>query len=212
MKTIQITNLPSPDDLVLSYIKDYVTDGEFENFYRNKVSNEVYGGNINMVLSNQIGLHPLFELIQKQYQPYFVAPIIRSYFDFLTNVEPDKGPATLPPHIHTIRTLALNYFIDLGGENVKTCFYTHKPKTGMQVFEPQEKWGGYLSLEDVSPYGHIVTEKSKWHVYNTRIPHSVEGVTGTRIFLSLVFDATHEMADLLLEEKLEYNVIPIIKD
>ena len=212
MITLKIHNLPTPDDVILSYIKDNLTYGQNQIRYRKKVSSEVYNNEINMAMSGQVSLFDFLETIREQYQQYFSnLLIVNSWFDYLINVEPEKGPAILPPHTHTIRTLGINYFIDLGGDEVRTCFYTHKPKSGIAKYESQSKWGGYLSFDDVEKYGHIVTEKNKWHAYNTRIPHSVEGVTGTRLFFTIVFQPHVEMANLLMEEKLQYQIVPFTR-
>jgi hypothetical protein len=211
MITLKIHNLPAPNDAILAYIKDNVTYGDNQIYYRNKVSTDVYNNEINMAMSGQVSLFDMLDIVREQYQQYFDLLIVNSWFDYLINVEPEKGPAKLPPHTHTIRTLGLNYFIDLGGEDVRTCFYTHKPKSGIQKYEPQAKWGGYLSFDDVEKYGHVVTEKNKWHAYNTRIPHGVEGITGTRIFFTIVFQPHVEIAHFLLEKKLHYQIVPFTR-
>jgi hypothetical protein len=99
----------------------------------------------------------------------------------------------------------LNYFFDTGGDEVRTCFYTRK----IVDLNPREKWGGYLSREDVTPYKYMVAEKEKWHAHPILVPHSVENVTTSRIFLAIQFHPMYDMSDLISEKKLEFSDVEL---
>ena len=217
MKILNLTNLPKPDNSVSEYILNYHynstgSDNKYSNhqFIMNKVLHEVYDDKINISLS--VEHRPpkiLFDKIQEQYQPYFKTPMIGSWFNILGNSNLSQGPACFPPHVHYGRTLAVNYFIDLGGDNVNTVFYSHyqadrEPNSPQPVLE---KYGGFLKYENVRKDTQYTAEKNKWYVHNSRIPHSVENITATRILFCLVFPATCEVADIMCEEKIEYSIV-----
>lgn len=67
--------------------------------------------------------------------------------------------------IHTDfnRTVAYNYILDQGGNDVATCFYD----------------------SDNNLIERHVIEPFRWHRLNVSTPHSVEGITGTRISITV---------------------------
>jgi hypothetical protein len=205
MKILSIDNLPHPNPDILQFILVYMNKAEnkFEIDYTSKV-NELYQNKENIILGANIRNETVTSMVCEQYQKYFDSPI-SSCFDYFINVNPAQGVACLPPHVHHIRTLALNYLFDVGGDNVKTCFYTRK----IVDFLPREKWGGYLSREDVTPHKYMVTEKNKWYAHPILVPHSVENVLTSRIFLAIQFQPSYDIGDLVLEKKLEYSNVDL---
>jgi hypothetical protein len=201
MKILSINNLPHPNPEILKFILRYMNEAKnkFEIDYQSTLT-EIYQNKENIILGANIRNETVTAMVQEQYQKYFDCPI-SSCFDYFINTNPEQGVACLPPHVHHVRTLALNYFFDIGGTDVRTCFYSRKI---VDLF-PKEKWGGYLSREDVTPYKYMITENNKWYAHPILVPHSVENVLTSRIFLAIQFVPTYDMSDLVLEKKLEYS-------
>jgi len=70
-----------------------------------------------------------------------------------------------PPHIDGSRTYAINYYLNLGGENCITHFYKN--------------------LDDTDPTeSHRIVERA-WCRLNVSVPHHVVGIAGIRIALTV---------------------------
>lgn len=70
-----------------------------------------------------------------------------------------------PVHIDPSRTFAINYYLDLGGENCLTNFYpTIDAKTPTESYKIKSK---------------------SWCRLNVKTPHNVVGITGTRIAITV---------------------------
>ncbi len=101
----------------------------------------------------------------------------------------DKG-TNFVPHVDPItpskqvRHYNLMYLFETGGENVETCFYETPPDT----LEKCAERGIYkIPYSDVKLISKFVFEKNTWNVMNNQCIHSVEGITGKRMGLSVSF-------------------------
>lgn len=134
---------------------------------------------------------PWQTVIRDLYQQYFPQHTLTVAFGIMTNVA--TVPACMPPHTDRARGLAINYYLQLGGSEVNTVFYTATAGT-----KPCEATN-YLYTE----VGAVVDRKifqQDWYAYNVNQAHSVENISGTRLVLILVIDhadAAYELLDLI---------------
>lgn len=114
------------------------------------------------------------------------------------------------PHTDTQRVLILNYFLDLGGDDVWTTWYRDKTRDSL-ILE-----GSYYSMNynDLEPLERVKFEKHKWYLLNGRVPHSIDGMTGSRLYLSLCFlkQDLHLLGDEIVQWFLTNSGISNIED
>ena len=98
-------------------------------------------------------------------------------------------PVTAPmqgPHLDLRRRYALNYMLDLGGDNVRTVFYKEKghPIERLHAAGPEGKsyWADYADLEVIDD---VVLSTGVWVVLNAKVLHSVENMQGYRAMLTI---------------------------
>jgi hypothetical protein len=91
-------------------------------------------------------------------------------------------PACLPPHCDRARYIAINYYIDLGGNNVQTCFYDYY-RTSDDLTESKNIIPSELTLSESAQFN-----KNTWYSYSVQQCHSVENILTTRTFLGLVLE------------------------
>lgn len=83
-----------------------------------------------------------------------------------------------------VRHYNLMYVFETGGDNVETCFYETEPN----ALEKCAAVGVYkFSYEEVKLISKVRFEKNTWNLMNNQCIHSVEGITGTRMGLSVSF-------------------------
>jgi hypothetical protein len=117
--------------------------------------------------------------INEIYAPYFnqsVTPMI----GVMRNVT--DQPACLPPHCDRARFIAINYYIELGGDDVQTCFYDYY-RTSTDLSESKNIIPSELTLSQSKRF-----DKDTWYSYSVQQCHSVENVITTRTFLGLVLE------------------------
>jgi hypothetical protein len=96
--------------------------------------------------------------------------------------------STIPPHIDRRKSMAINYYLDLGGSNVQTCFY--EPVSAIDLDQAQ-----HFTYKEVEKQcvGSIKFENNRWYAFNVNRCHSIENITGTRYFLAIYFKKdTHQ--------------------
>ena len=101
----------------------------------------------------------------------------------------DNG-SSFVPHIDPItpsgqiRYYNLLYLIDTGGENVETCFYE---TTSEDLIKCRATHVYKFPYSDVKLISKKAFKKNTWNLMNNQCIHSVEGITRTRMKLSLSF-------------------------
>ena len=121
------------------------------------------------------GLIPeLEELIQYQYQKYFDLPIC-ALGGVMQNMS-SSATACLPPHIDRKRKLAINWYVDLGGD-VDTVFYDKVAQTAEESTNYQ-----YHNVHKIKQYQFL---PNGWYAYEVNRCHSVENIQTRRTFLSI---------------------------
>lgn len=87
-----------------------------------------------------------------------------------------------PPHIDRGRCLAINYFLDLGGDEVRTSFYE-----STNSIDPNQSQN--FTYDEVKKYraGSVKFASNRWYAFEVNRCHSIENIIGTRYFLSIFF-------------------------
>jgi len=121
----------------------------------------------------------LAELALIEYKDFFnveVYPII----GIMQNTE--KTPASYPPHSDKLRNVGINYYIELGGDDVPTVFYD-------KIDPISDKVGGHVLSYAVLPTitNQIVFKKNEWYMLPSRQYHSVENIETMRIVFSFMY-------------------------
>lgn len=111
--------------------------------------------------------------------PYFPKEDILTVAGIMRNVSDE--PAWLPPHCDRLRYLAINFYIDLGGNNVETKFYNYNRQDGADMSEAHN-----LRFNDIEEIISYKFQTGRWYCYNVQQCHAVSGVETARIFLALI--------------------------
>jgi hypothetical protein len=138
--------------------------------------NDFHMHKVNVVNHSFYKLDNFTDEITELYSKYFNDSIV-PYLGVLRNV--NDSAACLPTHFDYQRYLAINYYIDLGGNNVRTCFYG------------EDRIGDISAPKHVRYDEFVLTEEFKfkkdhWYGYSVQRCHSVENIETTRIFLILL--------------------------
>lgn len=130
-----------------------------------------------------------------RYRRTFVTPDIIDWFK--ANVTPDyaeigvqtmdHGETFMPHTDGGVRSYILNYLVQTGGDHVILRWYHENNKPLLRNLEPRiQRW-----TEDNLRTIHEVTfVPGDWTLLNGKVIHSINGVTGLRISLSVAF--THQ--------------------
>jgi len=135
---------------------------------------------VNSVNHAYIWSPELDDYISDVYQQYFNEPI-KSMIGIQRNVNSDLG--CTPPHCDRARNIAINYYIDLGGENVLTNLYNNLKNTEDLTSSVNFKY------EEVELIESNKLAKDTWYGFNVQQCHSVENIETLRIFLGIVLDS-----------------------
>jgi hypothetical protein len=103
--------------------------------------------------------------------------------------------ACMTPHIDRGRTLAINCFIKLGGDNVVTTFYNN---VGQNKLDSSQNF----TYDQTGGIKNQVVFNNAWYAFNVNRIHSVENITGTRCYLSIRFlghETTFDLQQLILD-------------
>ena len=139
--------------------------------------NEFYSGKINAVDQLFEFVTPDLDIkLQMEYAPWFEYPV---KFAMGVMRSPDSTPACLPPHIDRARALAINYYFELGGDQVSTVFYDYADTT-------QPDSAKNLLYQDINIIETHVFSTNTWYAYDVNRAHSVENIVSSRYFFSIV--------------------------
>lgn len=111
------------------------------------------------------------------YQPFFDSKIV-PVIGVMRNLK--DTPAWLLPHCDRTRYLAINFYIDLGGDNVYTHFYDYV-RTSNDLTESVN-----LKFNQVTEVAKYKFNTNEWVCYGVQQCHAVSGVQTTRVFLGLI--------------------------
>lgn len=174
MSTVVRVNLPLPSpeliDTVQSYARLLVCDPD-----KKRWLDEFHYNKTNSVLHHFDSPEFLSQLIKKEFQHIFPNHTVSGMIGIMSNVQ--TVPACLPPHCDRSRAVGLNYFINLGGNNVKTVFYDQQhPIVGV---------GRNIHYNELTPVEQHVFDQDSWYCYDVSRCHSVENIESTRLFIAI---------------------------
>ena len=169
-------NLPHPSQQLLDQVEKFVNDTTLDpdnkrwldEFHNNTINASQHLFTLAPTLTDQLRL---------EYSKFFTTPI-HAVVGIMKNTNSTQL-ACQPPHIDRGRTLAINYYIELGGNDVSTWYYNTVNNVKSNVSQ------NYLYTE-VDPVGQYIFEKNKWYAYEVSQCHSVENIKTTRYFLSIM--------------------------
>ena len=177
-------HLPAPSQEFLDQFRDCV------NALPLKLENKQW---LDQFHSNQINsaLHlftPVPELdlaLRQEFQKYFHRHQIDCWAGIMT--PGSVAPACLPPHSDRGRALAINYYVDLGGDHVTTVFYDR--------VEPTLDQSTNVPYDQVQAVDHRVFG-TDWYAYNVNRCHSVEHIESQRAVLIIRLSTQDPAYDL----------------
>ena len=112
-------------------------------------------------------------------QPYFPNEEIVTVVGVMRNTGSEL--AWLTPHCDRLRHLAINLYIELGGDNVQTKFYDYV-RTNVDQMSQSEN----LTFDSINEIASYRFELDRWYCYSVQQCHAVSGIESTRIFLGLI--------------------------
>ncbi len=199
MKFIEILNLPPPSAELQKLSIDLVDNWGYNESVSNNIKTLVFGDvDINMSLGGQVATAEITRMVREQYQQYFDVDIGAS-LSFFKNEK--TQPSCLPPHIHPIRTLALNFYIVTGGNNVATTLFKFKHEN------PVSKFFNYYQYDQVELQDQVICNNPNWYAFESSKPHSVENIETTRILLAITFDPESDLNTITRQKNIKYKII-----
>ena len=93
---------------------------------------------------------------------------------------PNGLPSVTPPHCDRNRRVAINYLLNLGGDDVVTTFYHQTRKTN------DLSRGENLLYQHVTELETHRIPSKQWHAFDPQRYHSVENITERRYYVSLI--------------------------
>jgi hypothetical protein len=198
MKNVIAIDLPQPSTKIIEAIKKFVALQTISIDSKNKLE-EFHHHTINPVSFNFFVPDFLTLLVRKEYQHFFPHHQLKGMIGVFKNHT--TSPACMPTHIDRTRAIGLNYFIDSGGNDVRTFFYDREDisATGIST---------NVLYSEVTPIENFIAKPNTWYCYNVRRCHSVENIETTRTFIALKIIRP----GLGLDSDYEYNIIDFQKD
>jgi hypothetical protein len=102
-------------------------------------------------------------------------------------------PSVTPPHCDRWRRNAINYLLELGGNNVITTIY-HEARRDHDLSN-----GENLTFEEVTPAYQTILPAKQWHAFDPQRYHSVQNIVGPRYYVSLLPLYNFTFNDLVLQ-------------
>jgi hypothetical protein len=183
-------DLPTPNQQLLELVNKFVSTVELDSSSKEWLD-QFHHNKINSALHRFATDQEITDSIKDQYSKFFPDFEFRSIIGIMKSA--NGSPACQPPHIDRRRALAINYYIDLGGDQVTTSFYDFNDEVHPDA-------SSNFQYTDFKKLGHCVFEKNQWYAYNVSQCHSVENITGTRYFLSICpMNASNYKIDNLMD-------------
>lgn len=93
-------------------------------------------------------------------------------------------------HLDIGRVFALNYFLDLGGDNVLTSWYQEKnmPVHRVKTERGKQADTGQVKYDDLTVLATTKFELHKWYLLSTDMLHDVDHITGNRASITVSFN------------------------
>jgi hypothetical protein len=175
-------NLPKPSEQLSKIVLD-IANSQPINHSMIDWHNKQQTSEFNIVSGDFVYRPDLGERFMLEYSSVNIpmSPLV----GILRNTKDPSNLACYPIHCDRVRTIAINYYIDLGGSNVETSFYN-------EYNDPSDIVGGYvLPYSKHKPISKYQTDKDTWYFFNTKQYHSVENIETTRIILSCTMNVKY---------------------
>jgi hypothetical protein len=192
---IYMLDLPKPSkdliDIAIHYAKKTEINMDTLRWHQslqNESVNCAYG---NFFINPEIS-----ELAIKEFQPFFKKPI-KPIIGAIINTARDK-PASYTPHTDRVRSIGINYYVESGGDNVQTVFYT-------KFRELNDPGGKVLPYEGLTIDCQYKFSTDTWYAMNSTQYHSVENIETIRYIIGLSLHDTEfsELINLVPNTKVE---------
>ena len=175
---IYVLQLPKPSDKLINLVKSVALSRPINVSSKNWHSS-IQGPNINCAAGDFFSDDNINILAKQEFQSLFKHNITATIgVIHNTNL---LALASYPPHSDRVRTASINFYIELGGSNVKTIFYDKHDLVNDTV------GGNVLPYKEVSAQQEYFFETDNWYLLNSRNFHSVENIETTRIIFGLSF-------------------------
>jgi hypothetical protein len=171
--------LPKPSDNLLNYVKQLSLEtpiNEINISRRQKFIDCNIG--INVALSSYPKTELLDELVRQEYNNFLNLHENGIHPSCLLMQNLIKAPCFIPPHTDIGRTVAINYIIFSGGNEVKTTFYKN------YSIDPDGSTS-YYSDETLEIEKSYELNDNKWYAFDPRQCHSVDNIHDKRLLLSI---------------------------
>jgi hypothetical protein len=178
MPEIYQLNLPHPSNEFLQTIKDLVCNSLLD--APGKLWMDQQNNVTNSALYSFFKDSVIDQLISKEFGSFFNVPV-SGVVGIMKNA--DSEHANHPPHIDSRRSLAINYYVELGGNSVATTFYDLAESTAPK----QSQNYTYQQVQDLR-MGSVQFAQGSWYAYDVCRCHSIENITDTRYFVSILID------------------------
>jgi len=148
-------------------------------------------------INTQIDHAPLLEWIYKN------IPGVTSDHRILKQVsKPNSEVATHIIHSDVTRVFALNYFLNLGGNNVLTSWFQEKgqPLHRHKIESGKQADTGTVKYEDCEVLATTKFKLNTWNLLATDILHDVDNITSGRASITISFNNRDILKDLGIED------------
>jgi len=184
---IYILQLPKPSDDLINLVKEIALSKPL-NLESKRWLDSVQNTKVNSAAADFSVDDKITYLGKQEFQSFFKEPM-KPIIGIIHNVDTTL-PAVYPPHTDRIRTLSINYYIELGGDNVNTVFYDKRDQDDDMI------GGNVLSYNQLQIKNKYKFKTGFWYLLDSKRFHSVENIMTSRIMLGLSFVIS---ADKILE-------------
>lgn len=172
---IYTINLPRPSDDLIQMVRKYAFERPI-NYSAMRWGEDQQPAGTN-VAAGEFWVQPeVASLALQEYQHLFTNALIPA-IGIIHNVK--ETPASYPPHSdNSRRTVGINFYTDLGGDDVRTIVYDKIDNDPIN--------GHVLSYSELPPILQSVkTTNTEWFTLSTKHYHSIENIKTSRCMLSL---------------------------
>jgi hypothetical protein len=151
-------------------------DSEGQKWLEEFHSNEIHS------ISVAYGRVPIPDQLQQEIRniySVFFGEEVKAVVANLSNTYGDRL-AESPPHCDRARKVSINYILQTGGDNVRTCFFNEKRK-GTDLTAAEN-----LTYDQLTRNFDVCLPYNTWHSFDVQTYHSVENIESTRVLFSLI--------------------------
>lgn len=195
-------DLPAPSEQLLKEVNKYVQGANLKESTKEWLD-DFHNGKLNTALHLFSTDEKITQLIKQQYADFFPDIDIIAVIGIMKNNSTSES-ACQPPHVDRYRSLAINYYIELGGNQVQTSFYDYEAPA-------ENDFAPNFHYHDVNRIGYHIFDKNKWYAYNVSQCHSIENILGIRYFLSIspANNPSYKVDDLMSSKNIKGQLVEL---